>query len=162
AEPKPTLQQQLLREDGALLARAARKQGDASRGAVIFYRPDLACTRCHSAGEETNRLGPDLAKAGKEATDVYLVESLLQPSRVIKKGFETIVITTRTGRTFSGLLAEDRADAVVLRDPAATGKLLTILKKDIEERNDRGPSIMPEGLVNQLSSRQEFLDLTRF
>jgi putative heme-binding domain-containing protein len=161
-EPGPTLQEQLLKEDIAALARAARNQGDPGRGALIFYRPDLACARCHAAGEDAARLGPDLARAGKEATDVYLVESVLLPSKVIKKGYETVTLTTQAGRTLTGLLAEERADAVVLRDAAQDGKLLTVLKKDIDARNDRGPSLMPEGLVNVLSGRQEFLDLARY
>src|SRR5205807_6495693 len=97
---------------------AAREQGDPSRGAIVFYRPDLACTRCHTAGEGGARLGPDLAQTGKEATDVYLIESVLLPSKVIKKGYETVVVTTKAGRTLTGLLAEERADAVVLRDAA--------------------------------------------
>ena len=58
-----------------------------------------------------------------------------------------------------GIETEDRADAVVLRDPAQDGELTTVLKKDIDERNDKGPSLMPEGLVNVYSGRQEFLDL---
>ncbi len=114
ADPLPTLAQQLGKEDVRVLAKAAREQGDASRGAIVFYRPDLLCTRCHTPGEES-RLGPDLAKAGKEATDVYLIESILLPSKVIKKGFETVVITTKAGRTLTGLIAEERADAIVLR-----------------------------------------------
>jgi putative heme-binding domain-containing protein len=162
AVPGPTLQQQFVKEDAATLAKAARAQGDASRGAVVFHRPDLLCTRCHTPGEDSGKLGPDLAKAGQEATDVYLVESVLLPSKVIKKGFETITLTTKAGQTLTGLLAEERADAVVLRDAAQDGKLLTILKRDIDERNDRGASLMPEGLVNVLSGRQEFLDLTRY
>jgi putative heme-binding domain-containing protein len=158
----PTLQQQLLKENFANLAKAARKQGDASRGAIVFHRPDLLCTRCHTAGEDITLLGPDLAKAGKEATDADLVESVLLPSKVIKKGFETITITTKAGKSVTGLLAEERGDAVVLRDAAQPGKLLTVLTSDIDERNDKGPSLMPEGLVNVLSGRQEFLDLTRY
>src|SRR5262249_2480529 len=131
AEPAPALHQQLLKEDLAKLAKAAREQGDASRGAVAFHRPDLLCPRCHTAGEDAARLGPDLARVGKEATDVYLVESILFPSKVIKKGFETVVITLKSGKTATGLLAEERADAVVLRDAAQDGKLLTIPRKDI-------------------------------
>ena len=50
----------------------------------------------------------------------------------------------------------------MLRDAAQDGRPLTILKKDIDERNDKGPSLMPEGLVNLLSGRQEFLDLIRY
>src|SRR5262249_52178027 len=79
-----------------------------------------------------------------------------------KKGYETHTITTKAGKALSGLLAEERADAVVLRDAAADGKLVTVPKKDIDERNDRGPSLMPEGLVTVLAGRQEFLDLARY
>ena len=143
------------------MRRRHEEQGDANRGTIAFHRPDLLCTRCHTAGAEGARLGPDLAKLGKEATDVYLIESILLPSKVIKKGFETVVITTKAGKTVTGLVAEEIADVIVLRDAAQDGKLVTILKKDIDERENTGPSLMPEGLVNVLSNRQEFLDLTR-
>lgn len=159
--PIPTLSQQLLKEKAEVLAKTAREQGDASRGAIVFYRAELSCVRCHTTGEETARLGPDLAKIGKDTPDVHLVESILLPSKVIKKGFETVAITTKAGKTITGLFAEERGDAIVLRDFSLDGKLITILKKDIEDRNDKGPSLMPEGLVNILS-RQEFLDLTRY
>src|SRR4051794_21400327 len=70
----PGLARQLATEGPEPLAKAARAQGDAVRGAVVFHRPELACTRCHTAGEEGARFGPDLALAGKDATDIYLVE----------------------------------------------------------------------------------------
>src|SRR5262249_41167079 len=156
------LQQQLLQEDVTSLARAIRSQGDASRGAAVFYRPDLACTRCHTAGEDAVRLGPDLAKAGAEATDVYLVESILLPSKVIKKGYAAVTVTSKGGKTITGLRAEERVDALMVRDAAQDGTIITIRKKDIDERRDQGPSLMPEGQINGLSGRQEFLDLMRF
>ncbi|MEN9673387.1 MAG: hypothetical protein RL553_1652, partial [Planctomycetota bacterium] len=162
ADPTPTLQQQLVKENISNLSRDAREKGDASRGALAFYRQDMACIRCHSVGDDTNKYGPDLTKLGKDATDTYLVESMILPSKVIKKGFETVVITTNAGKTVSGLLAEDKSDAVVIRDNAIDGKLITILKNEIDERNDKGPSLMPDGLINVLSGRQEFLDMARF
>jgi putative heme-binding domain-containing protein len=162
SEPTPPLHLHLLQEDSAVLAQAARQRGDASWGAVVFYRPDLLCTRCHTAGEDGSRLGPDLAQTGKDVTDVYLIESILRPSKAIKKGFETVLVTTKAGTTWTGLLAAERADAIVLRDANQDGKLITIRKKDIDERSDKGPSIMPEGLVSVLSERQEFLDLARY
>jgi putative heme-binding domain-containing protein len=160
--PSP-LSQQLAKEDAAALAKAAREQGDASRGAIVFYRPELNCARCHVADANGNApLGPDLAKIGDKTPDAHLVESVLAPSKNIKKGFETVVITTTAGKTVTGLLAEVRSDAVVLRDAAQDGKLIAIRKSDIDERHDKGPSLMPDGLVNLLTSRQEFLDLTRY
>lgn len=158
-EPIPTLSQQLLEEKAEVLAKTARAQGDASRGAVVFYRAELSCVRCHTPGEEAARLGPDLAKIGKDTPDVHLIESILSPSKVIKKEYQTIAILTKTGKTVTGLVTAERGDAIVLRD--ANGMLFTIPRKDIDERLDTKISLMPEGLVNILS-RQEFLDLTRY
>ncbi len=149
-------------EDPASLARAAREQGDPARGAAVFHRPYFACVKCHEAGEGGNPLGPDLAKTDKGVTDEYLIESILSPSKEIKKGYEPIAIATADGRTVTGLLAEERPDAIVLRDPSQDGRLVTVAKKDIEERAAAPQSIMPPGLANLLASRQEFLDLVRY
>ena len=156
------LQEQLQTVPLAQLAQEVRARGDAARGALLFYQPQLACTKCHATGDGQNSLGPDLAKAGPEATAEYLVESVLLPAKVVKKGYETVTVVTDDGNVISGLLAEDLADAVVLRDPSATGKLLTIPKTQIDQRRDGGPSIMPAGLASQLGSREDFLDLAKY
>jgi len=158
------IEPQLRGEDPAALARDARRLGDIRRGALVFYQPALTCTRCHvseGAGAATP-LGPDLAAMGSNVPDVELVESILDPSKVIKKGYETMTIVTDNGRTVTGLLLEERPDAVVLRDPGQDGKAVTIAKGRIEQRSNRGPSLMPAGLMNALASRQQFLDLVRY
>ena len=81
---------------------------------------------------------------------------------MIKQGYETVTISTDDGRIIAGLLGEDRPDAVVLRDVSQDGKSITIPRSQIEERRSGGASIMPQGLVNNLSSRQQFLDLVRY
>ena len=158
------LEPQLKREDSVMLARDARSQGDAHRGALVFYQPALMCTKCHlSEGADVPApLGPDLGLLGKGVPDTSVIEAILEPSKTIKKGYETVTIVTDDGRTVSGLLAEDRADVVILRDPGQDGKLITIAKSHIERLSNRGPSLMPAGLVNALTSRQQFLDLLRY
>ena len=49
-----------------------------------------------------------------------IIASILEPSKSIKKGYEPVTIATDDGRTITGLIAEDRPDAVVLRDPVGT------------------------------------------
>ena len=164
AMPIP-LDQQLRREDPAALARDARRLGDARRGALVFYQPALTCTRCHideKAGAAAPTLGPDLAAIGKGTPDIQLIESILDPSKVIKKGYEPVTIATDDGKTLTGLLVEEKPDAVVLRDPALDGKPIAIATGRIEDRRRGGTSIMPAGLVNALVSRQQFLDLVRY
>jgi putative heme-binding domain-containing protein len=160
ADP-PTLQQQLAKEPLADLARTARDFGNAGRGAVLFFQPFLTCAKCHDADAGT-QLGPDIAKAGKDATAEYLIESVLFPSKVIKKGYETITVTTTDDRTITGLIAAETPDALTLIDPAANGKRMTIPKTEIAKRATATQSLMPEGLTNLLSDRQQFLDLAKY
>ncbi len=155
----PTLQQQLLQEDPATLARAAREEGDPRLGAIVFYQPHLSCTKCHGIGDETTPLGPDLTKPREDATDAYLAESILQPSKAMRKGYETMVVITDEGKSYSGLVFEDGPDQLVLRDIADVDKTITIEKSSIDEQMAGQVSIMPEGLANSLTSRQQFLDL---
>ena len=122
------------------------------------------CSKCHvSEGPETSPpLGPDLSALGKNVSGTELVEAILEPSKLIRRGYETITIVTNDGRTTSGLLAEDRPDAVILRDLGQNGKPVTISKNKIDQRDNRGPSLMPVGLANTLTSRQQFLDLVHY
>jgi putative heme-binding domain-containing protein len=158
------LEPELRREDPAALARDARRAGDVRRGALAFHQPALMCTRCHlvdgSGGPAT--LGPDLTALGKSLSDAAIVEAILEPSKTIKKGYETVTLVTDDGRTTTGLLAEERPDVVVLRDPGHDGQLIKISRLRIEQRHAHGPSVMPAGLVSALSSRQQFLDLVRY
>src|SRR5262245_59409605 len=96
AQPQPArqLEQLLLREGLAALARAAQAQGDPVRGAVLFYQPQFSCTKCHTCGgkDGDSPLGPDLARPEPAATAEGVVESLLAPSKVIRKGYEAVVV----------------------------------------------------------------------
>lgn len=157
-----TLEQRLLAEDPAVLAREARETGDASRGAIVFYQPALACTRCHLPAGDAPPLGPDLARLAERPTDVAIVESILSPSKAILKNFEPVALTTREGRTLQGILDEDRDDALVLRDAERLGETITVRKADIDERSTGKTSFMPTGLVNQLADRRQFLDLVKY
>jgi putative heme-binding domain-containing protein len=160
AEPQ-SLQKKLEAEPVAELAHAAREQGDAGRGAVLFFQTFLTCAKCHD-GENGTQLGPDIAKAGKEATAEYLIESVLHPSKVLKKGYEPVTITTVEGLTITGLIAEEKDSNVVLLDPAAAGKRVTVAVKDIDKRIVGKQSLMPEAMANLLSDRQQFLDLAKY
>ncbi len=165
------LQEHLLSEGAVSLAKAARREGDPQRGAILFHQPFLACVKCHAVGQAANApvtsptlltLGPDLAKLGKEATAELLVEAILDPSKVIKKGFEPVVVQTTDGKTVTGLFVEEMADKLVLRDVGQSGALITLAKSQIEERVNGKVSIMPAGQVNALAGRSQFLDLIRY
>jgi putative heme-binding domain-containing protein len=159
AEP-PTLTRRLLSESVADLAKDARERGDAGRGAVLFFQPFLTCAKCHDADTGT-QFGPDLAQSGKAATAEYLIESILAPSKVLKKGYEPLTVSTTDGRTVTGLLVEEKNGSITLLDPAG-GTRSVIPTADVDKRIVGTQSFMPEGMANLLSDRQQFLDLTKY
>lgn len=156
------LADQLAAEAPASIARAAREEGDPARGALLFQRPYLGCATCHEPAAGRPPIGPDLATPGAAVTDAHLIEGVLEPSRELRRGYETQVVQTADGRTLSGVIVEERPDALVLRDPARPEEPLTIDPRSIEARAASGVSAMPAGLVNALASRGEFLDLLSY
>lgn len=158
-----TLDEDLRRVSAAKLAAIAKTEGDAIRGAVVFFQQQMACSKCHVVGKAPrNSLGPDLTTLGKEVSDESLVESVLLPSKVIRKGFESVTLVMADGKSLSALLVERTPDKVVVRDVSRGGEPTTIASTDIEEVKVNATSIMPPGQVNQLNSRQQFLDLIRY
>jgi putative heme-binding domain-containing protein len=156
---KLTLAEQLSREGAPALAKAAVSHGDARRGAIVFYQPHLLCASCHLKGERGEGLGPDLSMLGMPVQGPDLVEAILEPSKTIRKGYETVTVVTKDGKTLTGRLIEDRPDTVVIREATPEAEPIAVARAAVEERRDNGPSLMPAGLVNQLGSRQDFLDL---
>ena len=158
-----SLDEDLRAQPAKRLAEFSRQEGDAARGAVVFFQQQLACSKCHSVGSETqSTLGPDLTRIDRETTDESLVESILLPSKVIRKGFESVTIELTDGTTRNGLLIERTPQKVVFRDVARNGEIVTLLTSDLEGLRLNPLSIMPAGQMNQLASRQQFFDLIRY
>jgi putative heme-binding domain-containing protein len=157
-----SLDQELQRMPLVELAKLAKSNGDAVRGAVVFYHPQMACVKCHSNNKTTNSLGPDLTAIGKDVTDEALIESVLVPSRVIRKGFESATIVTTEGEVIKALLVERTDEKVIFRDVSRAGELSTLDRASVEEIEIDTTSIMPVGQINSLNSQQQFLDLIRY
>jgi putative heme-binding domain-containing protein len=161
--PASGLEQELLAENRVSLVQDALRSGDPVRGAIVFYQPYLTCTKCHTAGAEAaHPLGPDLARLEKATTPGHLVESILEPSKVIRKGFEPVAVVLNDGKTLNGILVEQTGRAIVIRDVAQQGRTVSIPKDRVDESTASRTSIMPAGLVNQLAGRQQFLDLVAY
>ncbi|MEZ6057312.1 MAG: c-type cytochrome [Planctomycetaceae bacterium] len=156
-----TLSQRLREEPVGSLAEAARQRGDAVRGAVLLTQKNLNCTGCHAAGVR-HPIGPDLKNLGPETTDVSLVEALLEPSKVIRKGFESSVIVTTAGKVLTGRIVDQKPDQILFRETSGDFNEMTLRRIEIESITPSELSAMPENLVDQLASREQFLDLIRY
>ena len=161
AQPQ-TLTQQLQQEAPETLVRQARESGNIVRGAILFHQGNINCAKCHQPAAEKDRLAPDLSRLGKDVTDASLVESILDPSKVISKGYETLNVQTIDGRVLSGLVVLQDDNMVVLRDGQNLDKLHNIRRANIDQAQPGNVSTMPSKLADQLTGRQQFLDLLRY
>jgi putative heme-binding domain-containing protein len=65
--------------------------GDVQRGWEVFQKQ--SCIQCHRVAGEGREVGPELTAIGASQTAAYMLESVLDPSAVIVKGYlETIII----------------------------------------------------------------------
>lgn len=157
----PKLEQELLAESLGDLVKAAWEQGDATRGAKLFYQESTACATCHDARSDY-QLGPELTKARQEATEEYLIESIIQPSAKIQEGYQSVGVVTVDGAVISGYLVEETDDHITLSIAAEQGKHRVIPMDDVDDVIESKVSTMPAGLANTLKDRAQFLDLARF
>jgi putative heme-binding domain-containing protein len=133
--------------------------GDARRGQAVFHSAKVSCTSCHAIGYLGGRVGPDLTLIAKIRTKRDLVESIVFPSASIVRSYEPVMIETRSGMVYNGLIKQETADQVEL----VTGpdRTVRIAKSDIEETRPSKTSVMPAGM-DQILTRQELADLVEF
>lgn len=151
----------LKQEPWEALAAGAHDNGDPVKGAVLFASPSLGCASCHASGSNT-LVGPDLNQLPPDRSDQSLIESLLEPSRVIREGYETTVIETADGSAFAIRVIEEDESTLVGYETVAPFRRVTIRLGDIQAREKSPVSSMPEGLVERFKSRQEFLDVLSY
>jgi putative heme-binding domain-containing protein len=159
------LAETLLAEPRDRLLADVATSGDARRGALVFHAAHLACLKCHVAGTGQAPLGPDLAKmpVGVENTALvgHLVESLLEPSKVVRPEYRGVTVVDQDGRSVTGVVVRETATELVLRDAATPATEIAIDRSAIDQRSELAVSLMPAGLVDGLS-REELADLVRY
>jgi putative membrane-bound dehydrogenase-like protein len=135
------------------------EKGDVRRGQAVFNGSKGACASCHQIGYLGGNIGPDLTHIGRIRTERDLLEAIVFPSASFVRGYEPVVVTTKDGRTFSGVVRRDGAQELVLaKGPAEE---VRISRDDIEDVRPGRVSIMPGGLDQQLTPR-ELADLVAF
>jgi putative heme-binding domain-containing protein len=142
----------------AMMAKV-KSQGDPARGEKIFRRQQLLCFTCHAIGDGGGLLGPNLVSLGSAAPVDYIIESLLEPSKKIKEGYNMTMVSMKDGQVMAGMIAQDGGDELVLRD--ATNQLHKLAKANIAKRETSPVSMMPPGMTASLRE-DEFVDLVRF
>ncbi|MBI4626036.1 MAG: HEAT repeat domain-containing protein, partial [Verrucomicrobia bacterium] len=163
----PAIKELLAQREAALAAspdplapyRVALEGGDPRRGERIFQnQPVLACIRCHRAGGDGGDAGPNLAQIGAKFSREYLLESIVKPNAKIAPGFDTIVLTLKSGGAAAGVVASETPDTITLRN--ADNKVIAVKKSDIAKR-EGAPSSMPE-IYGTILTKTQLRDVVEY
>jgi len=133
--------------------------GDVRRGQAIFNSAKAACSSCHAIGYLGGDIGPDLTRIGQVRTERDLLEGILFPSASFVRSYEPVIVATRDGEEYSGVLRKDAADEVILA--TGPGAQVRLARSDIATSRPGKVSVMPQGLDQQLTT-QEMSDLLAF
>ncbi len=133
-------------------------KGDTERGRKLFASPTVQCGRCHRMGEGPEKIGADLSKVGARYTRAQLLESILEPSKLVDPKYAGYVVQTRGGDVFSAILVSKSEKELVFRD---VEKEIRLEPGKIQGMVQQQASLMPEGLLQHLTA-QEAADLLAY
>ncbi|MEP7231283.1 MAG: c-type cytochrome, partial [Ginsengibacter sp.] len=114
-------------------------KGNPADGKRLFIQQ--SCITCHTLSKGEALKGPFMGQIGSIMNRKQIAESILTPNASIAQGFSTVQVQTKDGKTEMGFVTEEAADKIVLRD--ITGKVYTILTKNIQKREELKNSMMP-------------------
>jgi putative heme-binding domain-containing protein len=133
-------------------------KGDPANGERVFRRLESSCYLCHSIDGAGGWLAPDLSSIGGSSQVDYLINSVLDPGKDIKDGFDGIAVVTKSGDVVTGIKIGQDLNNLILRDNAH--QEIRIPLSDIKSQKSIG-SLMPNGLTDTMT-HQEFVDLVKF
>jgi putative heme-binding domain-containing protein len=111
----------------------------------------VACAACHRFGNEGGSVGPDLTAVAGRFSLHDLLESIVEPSKVISDQYQAVNIRMKNGDTISGRVGNlNGADVNVIEDMFEPGKMTNVKRAEIQSIEPSKVSPMPEGLLNSL------------
>jgi putative heme-binding domain-containing protein len=137
-----------------LLTNDVLAKASVSHGRAIFER---TCTACHTLYGAGGNIGPDLTGSNRANLD-YILTEIINPSEVMQESYQLVIVTTRDGRTLSGIVAGEDTQQLTLR---LVGQDTVIAKAEIMSREKSPISMMPEGMLKALTN-DEVRDLIAY
>ena len=130
------------------------KTASSQRGQKVIER--AKCLDCHKFGPKGEGLGPDLSTVSSRFRPVEILESIVEPSRVISDQYKPVSVATTDGKVYNGMpVVNDGTNLVLL---LSDGTKVTIPQTEIDGKKESIVSVMPVGLINSLSY-QEIADM---
>ncbi len=158
AEPRKLVREWTTADLQPLLDKVGKGR-DFARGKATFEA--IQCALCHRYGDQGGAVGPDLTTVATRFKRQDLLESILEPSKVVSEQYTQTTFKLTDGGVVAGRVTQETADKVVLLPNPFATTTTTVSKSEITSRELSKVSIMPGGLINTCS-QDEILDLLAY
>lgn len=118
-----------------------------SQGRVVFNQ---VCASCHVLYGQGSNIGPDLTGSNRKQLD-YLLENIIDPSASVGADFRAVLFSVDDGRILSGVVREQSERTVTIQ---TAQELITLERDQILESKPTPTSLMPDGLLQNLTPEQ--------
>ena len=137
-----------------VFATVMKTKGDVSEGERLYT--SQGCIACHAVDLTAEQKGPYLGTAGSKFTRDYLIESVLDPNKVVAQGFQTSVFTMKDDSVHMGFVTNEADGKIEVRNIAGQATILN--RADVKKDEHLRQSMMPPGLAGTLTV-EEFTSL---
>jgi len=120
------------------------RRDDPMMGRAVFAR---TCQQCHTLYAEGGKIGPDLTGSNRGDID-YILHNILDPNAEIPLDYKTSTVEMKDERVITGIIKQQTEQVITI---ASANETLTLARKDVASIRASELSMMPEGLVDQLS-----------
>ena len=154
-EPKSTMtpeQAALAKKVTELVPERVAKK-DFAAGQAVFTKNQ--CAACHTV-EGGDKVGPTLQGVGRRGDVKYMIESILEPTKVMVPGYDAELVETEDD-SYVGFVKE-QGDKLMI---TAANVVSEVPKKDVTGRRKLTTSLMPAGLEKTMTAG-EFADLVAY
>ncbi len=128
----------------------AGRHGDVAAGRKVYALAQ--CASCHRFGNNGDSIGPELTSVGRRFTRREVLESILFPAHVVSDQYMSKKVLTLDGRVFVGLVSEDGAGFLRIRD--SKNNVTRLEETKIDQVLPNSSSMMPSGLLDTLTLQQ--------
>jgi putative heme-binding domain-containing protein len=118
-----------------------------SQGRALFQKN---CASCHVLYGEGVKIGPDLTGSNRKNLD-YLLENIVDPSASVGADFRTLIALLDDGRVINGVITATSERTLTLQ---TAQEPVTLDRNSIGSMQQSNTSLMPDGLLQNLSSEQ--------
>ncbi|MEX2120490.1 MAG: PVC-type heme-binding CxxCH protein [Pirellulales bacterium] len=120
---------------------------DLALGRAVYAK---TCQQCHVLFGGGGNVGPELTGSNRADLD-YMLSNVIDPSALIGKDYQAVVIQTTDGRTLTGIIKAEDRDSLTL---ATANETVVIPQQEIDIREVSSKSMMPDDQLNPMSDHE--------